>query len=162
MKDKKFYDLQHSEVLIFKSMLSEEETIEYIKSRIPIPYDYVVNSNNDYYLKYTRRRLYVFEYSIHCDIMRVNDKYRLSLYYTKDESDWISGLACLLTFLIVGSKLVDELSSLATFLISIGSGLFVAWALEKIIDGGQTQMLKNACESIKRELEACIKLELEP
>lgn len=163
MRDKTFDGYNNAEEILFKSTLSEEQTIDFIKNKISVPYDYADNTSNDKELEYTKRRLFFCEYSIHCDIVKVDNKYRLKIYYTKQNLEWAFWLFGLLAlFLMYKSNLAKGLEDITSVLVFLGGLLFVLWIVNGFVEANPSQELYDACKSMKKELEATIKLELEP
>lgn len=163
MQEITFKGFDHAEELYFKSALNEMETLDIIKNRFPRPSGYWDNSNNNTRLIYTKRRLFFCEYNIHCDIQKVENKYRLQLYYTIESINWTYGLSVILWILFVGETRIfakgDDLTNFALFIGIMG---LIIWSVYRVFDANPSLELLNACRCAKKELEACIKLEIEP
>ncbi len=163
MKDQTFNGKEHAEEIFFKSALGVEETFENIKNRFPNPYDYIDCSNERYLLKFTKRRLFFCEYNLHCDIAQYDNKYQLKLYYTIDNVKWTYWLFGILYAVLVSStKILAKGDETINMLIFFGLLALILWGTYNNVYANPAQELLDNCKKIKKELEAYIKLVLEP
>ena len=163
MKDVTFDGIQHAEEIFFKSKFSEEETKDIIKKKLAIPYGYYDNSDSSDRLLYTKKRLFVCNYNLHCDIQVTDDRYRLKIYYSKSSISWLYYLSIFLFVLFIGcSKILAKGDDTLNMIIFFGLILLVGFSVYRIFDANPSVELRDACRNIKKELDATIKLELEP
>lgn len=163
MKDDTFDGINHAEEIFFRSKYSDEETKHIIKNKLAIPYGYFDNSSSSNNLLYTKKRLFFCEYNLHCDIHMTDNRYRIQLYYTKGNINWTYYVSIILFIFFVGcSKILAKGDDTVNMIIFFALLLFVAWAIYRIFDANPSEELRQACRNIKKELEASVKLELEP
>ena len=163
MKDEAFDGIQHAEEIFFRSKISEEETKNIIKNKIANPYGYYDNSFNSNMLIFSKKRLFLIEYNLHCDIQVTDDRYRLKIYYSRASISWLYYLSIFLFVLFIGcSKIVANGDDTVNMIIFFGLLLFIGLAIYRFFDANPSEELRDACRNIKKELEAAVKLELEP
>lgn len=166
MKDVAFDGIQHAEEIFFRSKFSEKETKDFIKKKLAIPYGYYDNSTSSDRLLYTKKRLFICDYNLHCDIQMTDNRYRIRLYYTKANMNWTYFLPIilflLLSILIGSTKIFAHSSDITTGIVALVVFLISYFTVKNNLHTNPTNELREACRNIKKELEASVKLELEP
>ena len=163
MKDLTFNGKEHAEEFFFKSAFGTEETIEKIKQHFPSPYGYYNTSAGNHNLKFTKIRLFFCEYNLHCDFQQSDNKYRLQLYYSISNTQWLYWVCSILFVIIISTTKVlahgdDTTNSIIFIVLLILINLFI----KRVFSDAPASELLEACKTIKKELGAFIKLEIEP
>lgn len=168
MKDETFNGYDHAEEIFFKSSLSEEETLERIKSKMSYHCGALRDDSSDRYrLIYTKQLLFMFGFHIHCDIQRNDNKYQLRLYYSVIDVTWACVVFSILLIVFLGVTkilvpLLDSTSETVGGLIGIGI-IFIACRLVYVFLHTEPQNeAYSICKSLKKQLESYVRLELEP
>lgn len=163
MKNQRFNGIENAEEIFFRSKKNEEETILGIKSEISKRTDGYDTSAGDVYIRFTKRRLFFCEYHINCEIQKTENRYRLRLFYTIDNTQWTYWLFGILTLVVISwTKILAKGDETTNALIFLGIIAFVLYGTYKNIYANPAQELIDSCNKIKKELEAYVKLELEP
>ncbi|MCR4614345.1 MAG: hypothetical protein K5778_10165 [Bacteroidaceae bacterium] len=163
MKDETFKGPARAEEMYFKSALDVEETLKKIQEHFPAPGGYYNISDDEYRIKFSKRRLFFCEYNLHCDIEQSDNKYRLQLYYTINNTQWVYWVAAVLYFVFISTtKIFAHGDDSTNTWISIGLFTALLLIVRRFIYSIPAEELRDACQSIKKELGAFIKLELEP
>ena len=162
MKDETFKGKEHADEMYFKSALDVEETLKRIQDRFPAPGEYYNTSENSRSLKFSKRRLFFCEYNLHCDIQQSDNKYRLQLYYTIANTQWVYWVAGILFVVFAAVTRVFGTSDDSGTWIFIGLMVLLQLMVNRFINSIPAEELRDACTRIKKELGAFIKLEIEP
>lgn len=163
MKDQTFNGRYHSEDIYFKSSQEPESIIQGVKKKISSQLSgYYENTADETHLKFIKRRLFLCEYNLCCDIGRVENKYILRIYYTIENINWTYWLFGILTIFIIGStKVLAKGDDTVNTLIFIGIVALVLWVTHGHFNSTPQEELYSECKRVKKELESYIKLELE-
>lgn len=162
MKDETFKGKEHADEMYFKSALDVEETLKRIQDRFPAPGEYYNTSENSRSLKFSKRRLFFCEYNLHCDIQQSDNKYRLQLYYTINNIQWVYWVAGILFVVFAAVTRAFGTSDDSGTWIFIGLMVLLQLMVNRFINSIPAEELRDACPRIKKELGAFIKLEIEP
>lgn len=162
MKDHTFNGKEHADEMYFKSALDVEETLKRIQDRFPAPGQYYNTSENSRSLKFSKRRLFFCEYNLHCDIQQSDNKYRLQLYYTIANTQWVYWAAGILFLVFNAVTHVFSTSDDSAMWIFIGLMVLLQLMVNRFINSIPAEELRDACQNIRKELGAFIKLEIEP
>lgn len=163
MKDETFKGKEHADEMYFKSALDVEETLKRIQDRFPAPGEYYNTSENSCSIRFTKRRLFFCEYNLHGDIQQSDNKYRLQLYYSIANTQWAYWVAAVLYFVVISTtKIFAHGDDTTNTWIAIGLLIVLLLIVRRVLYSFPTEELRDACQSIKKELGAFIKLEIEP
>lgn len=167
MKDETFNGSAHAEEIIFKSALSEEETLEKIKSKMRYHCGTLTDNSIDRYnLKFTKQRLFLFGSNVHCEIQKYDNKYRLRFYYTVEDVTLACVVLVILVIVFLGATkilvpLLDSTSETVGGLIGIGIIFVVIRLVYVFLHTEPQEDAYSICKFLKKEMEAYAKLELE-